>query len=961
MLSKLYPFGIALLSAQAQAQAPTPTSPLESLVRGVQSAVETGRDTVQRAQWIARLATDRQRAQLALATLDRFTYRYAEAERLYDALARDPTLAHDLRIYADLGRASLRLQQARLVEAEPIVRSTLRLIDSLGAPTGLSAVRAQLLMSLAVIVTRTVSVDSAIAVFSLASRAVPTGDAWLGTLVACNAFVVRVRIGEPGAAAQTRAASGAALRAGNPRAAAACLAALAQDQERRTQMDSAMATFEEVVALQRAARNLGSLAVSRQWQGFILASRGRAAAARAALDEAIALGERTGNAAAAAWAALSLADLALTFGDLASAGQYARAASDRFTAMGDRSGLMLARQHQGDVALLNRSLPAARAAYTDVRNSAAALFPSAAVHARGRLATVAMFAGDWDGAEREFTQARIDAARLDMPEWREEDGYGRAVLALARDRYDEATMRFDALERTLPAGQDGVRSDVFTRLAEAHAKAGRFDAAELALARAAVLAAQRRALLRDRDQQAAALQVRSYDWDRDLGFATTIAALVTAKRVEPALRLSERRRSRLLLEALARREVFASRAADSTRVAPTFSESDMRRLLPESTAVVAYVTGRGHEPTTAFVLTRDTVIAVRLADVDNHSADIERFVGLLAAGVWPAALSARLGDAFVAAPVELLPSSVTRLVIVADGVLHRVPFDALAGADGVPYVDRFAISQAPSIEVAATWWSAPPRAPLPRLIAFGDPVGGAVAGLADGVAPARLPMAAMEVHRIARFARQSNVYVGSEARESRLNNASLTDVGILHFATHADVEEWSLMRSALALAPGDGDDGRLTTEEVLGLRVRANLVVLSACRSGSGAVLVGEGLQGLTIPLLEAGAAAVVATLWQVGDRSVEPMVELFYAELAKGVGVGDALHVAKRRARAAGMSPAVWAAFTLTGDARVVTPLTAPSRRSALRPFGAIALLLSGGVAIYGVTIVRRRNGERR
>ena len=169
------------------------------------------------------------------------------------------------------------------------------------------------------------------------------------------------------------------------------------------------------------------------------------------------------------------------------------------------------------------------------------------------------------------------------------------------------------------------------------------------------------------------------------------------------------------------------------------------------------------------------------------------------------------------------------------------------------------------------------------------------------------------------------------------------------------------MRSALLLAPGDGDDGRLTTDEVLGLRIDANLVVLSACRSGSGAVLVGEGLQGLTIPLLEAGASTVVATLWQVGDRSVEPMVERFYQELATGAAVGDALHRAKRSARAAGLSPAIWAAFTLTGDARVVTQLRAPTDRTVLASVLAFGALLIVGGGAYGATIVRRRNGERR
>jgi CHAT domain-containing protein len=180
---------------------------------------------------------------------------------------------------------------------------------------------------------------------------------------------------------------------------------------------------------------------------------------------------------------------------------------------------------------------------------------------------------------------------------------------------------------------------------------------------------------------------------------------------------------------------------------------------------------------------------------------------------------------------------------------------------------------------------------------------------------------------------------------------------VLHFATHADVEEWSLLQSALLLAPGEAQDGRLTAEELLTLPIGANLVVLSACRSGSGAVRAGEGLHGLTIPLLEAGAASVVATLWPVGDRTVEPMIDLFYRQLASGVSVGDALHRARRTARLQGRSPATWAAFTLTGDPRVVTALRPPPGRFALVAIPAIVLAL--GLVYLGASTVRRRNAD--
>ncbi|MGH7536669.1 MAG: CHAT domain-containing protein [Gemmatimonadales bacterium] len=79
-------------------------------------------------------------------------------------------------------------------------------------------------------------------------------------------------------------------------------------------------------------------------------------------------------------------------------------------------------------------------------------------------------------------------------------------------------------------------------------------------------------------------------------------------------------------------------------------------------------------------------------------------------------------------------------------------------------------------------------------------------------------------------------------------------------------------RTALALTPGQGEDGFVTPGELAGLRLDADLVVLSACRTAGGVVVDGEGVQGLTAPLLAAGARSVVATSWQVGDQLTVPL-----------------------------------------------------------------------------------------
>jgi hypothetical protein len=91
-------------------------------------------------------------------------------------------------------------------------------------------------------------------------------------------------------------------------------------------------------------------------------------------------------------------------------------------------------------------------------------------------------------------------------------------------------------------------------------------------------------------------------------------------------------------------------------------------------------------------------------------------------------------------------------------------------------------------------------------------------------------------------------------------------------------------------------------------------------------VVDGEGVQGLTAPLLQAGARAVVATRWRIGDESAVAFVDALYGALARGLPVGEALRAAKLDAIRRGAPPSVWGAFTVVGDPFVTVPLRAPS-----------------------------------
>ena len=161
------------------------------------------------------------------------------------------------------------------------------------------------------------------------------------------------------------------------------------------------------------------------------------------------------------------------------------------------------------------------------------------------------------------------------------------------------------------------------------------------------------------------------------------------------------------------------------------------------------------------------------------------------------------------------------------------------------------------------------------------------------------------------------------SRDAVFSNA-LRGYRIVHFATHAEIDDEHPALSRIVLsqvdASGKPRDGALRLFEIFNLKLDADLVVLSACRSALGQNLRGEGLVGLTRGFLYAGAAGVVASLWDVEDRATSVLMKGFYEGLLRR---GMAPSAALRRAQLAvaadarWSSPYYWAAFAVHGDWR--------------------------------------------
>jgi len=153
-----------------------------------------------------------------------------------------------------------------------------------------------------------------------------------------------------------------------------------------------------------------------------------------------------------------------------------------------------------------------------------------------------------------------------------------------------------------------------------------------------------------------------------------------------------------------------------------------------------------------------------------------------------------------------------------------------------------------------------------------------------GVRLEPLPATRQEVESIASlYAPKAAKYLGEEATEEKAKSIG-KDIPYIHFACHAFVNERFPLDSALALTipekPKEGqDNGLLQAWEIFEqVHIDADLVTLSACETGLGKEMGGEGLVGLTRAFQYAGARSVLASLWKVEDRSTEELMKRFYA-----------------------------------------------------------------------------------
>lgn len=296
-------------------------------------------------------------------------------------------------------------------------------------------------------------------------------------------------------------------------------------------------------------------------------------------------------------------------------------------------------------------------------------------------------------------------------------------------------------------------------------------------------------------------------------------------------------------------------------------------------------------------------------------------------------------------PAGRLLAGKKALMIVADGVLHRLPFEVLflpqTTASGDmrrwPYLIRnFAVSYVPSTSVLAELRDHNRDAAPKGFIAFGDPLYESMTASTLRVTNAegrlnlqRLPYSRTEIDGIARLFPKDNydLFFGAEASEENVKSPErLSRYRIVHFSAHGYVNEARPRFSGLVLSQRTTDaqsavqsphseDGILSAYEIFDLKLNADLVVLSACETGLGKEIRGEGLMSLTRAFMYAGTPSVVVSLWNVNDETAADLMIRFYRHLkTPGISKSEALRLAQLETIRDNGFPFFWAPFVLIG-----------------------------------------------
>ena len=362
----------------------------------------------------------------------------------------------------------------------------------------------------------------------------------------------------------------------------------------------------------------------------------------------------------------------------------------------------------------------------------------------------------------------------------------------------------------------------------------------------------------------------------------------------------------------------------------------IRQNLAPSELVLEYVMAEPHSYCLA--ITHDSAHVVPLGDRASIESSVLGYLKTLKTKGSSKSQARELYTALLKDIPEVAKKD--RIIIVPDGGLHLLPFDALVDDTGRYLVFSHTITYATS--ASALYLANSVKHPPTQQTFLG--IGGipyeqnaeltkiaTLRGYVSGPL-VNLPASKDEI-LAAQATTQSDgqsTLIGTSATKSAFEHSDLADHAIIHLAVHGVANEKHPERAALLLLSDTsaGDDGILEASEIVHLHTNADLVVLSACDTAVGRLQGEEGIANLSLAFQLAGAKAVVSTLWTIDDTTALYLMKRFYAHLAERNTIAWALTAAKRdmlRNYGAQAVPYYWASFKLEGAGNQHVIITKP------------------------------------
>lgn len=385
--------------------------------------------------------------------------------------------------------------------------------------------------------------------------------------------------------------------------------------------------------------------------------------------------------------------------------------------------------------------------------------------------------------------------------------------------------------------------------------------------------------------------------------------------------------------------------------AQTIQSTQIQPMLDDHMAYLSYLLTQ--DALYISVVTHDGLTVIRKSgDLNTLKAALNKLRDVLytnpGLGNYTGGSAAIVGYRWLIEPIAPLLEGKDRLLISADGDLHRIPFEVLETGNAADdfLVKKYATSYIPSANALLNQLNtaSPTAKDLLALAPFVKPVG----PNAKALALPYLPASQAEVEQL-----PGESLLGKAATKRRFMR-TYDQYRVLHLATHAYANIIEPARSYVAFYP-DGNPDKLYAEEIYTMSfAHTHLVVLSACETGNGTLRTGEGIMSLAQAFAYAGCPSIVSTLWHAHDDSMAYLSQQLHEQLQEGLPIDVALQRTKLAYFQSELylklnHPHYWANLVLMGDHRPVYSVTWPKT--------GLAILLIGILGISGILLFRQRS----